>query len=494
MKMKKNNAGQKLVIIIAALCIFVYTAALVQSIIRFYLSVEKRKITAETEFSNIADLASSAGVLGFMDEPFKETINEALMLSKSIEALIISGPDGEYAFERQKDRAISWVNNSPRFKNRFDFSGVSLYQPLRIHGLRNVNIQAVANAFDYAAITKILKETLFLILFGFILAFFTFLIQLLLDKPENEDSSESAAAANPVYDKPAAAVVKPFDAADKPAVVTVKPVADTYAPDKPSAPVNKPVSSADKPVPAPDSNNYEIPRTYENKNLDELSEAIANTQINDIDIDDAKTDDIEANSIEIDDFSNIDEINTDELKTDDIELKLNDNEITVPKGLYSQRSNIGWEEHTMDRLDSELHRCASTEEDLVIIVLEFTHGLSDNQFAVAADEAVGFFTSRDLVFENGKHGITIIYPGVDLETGILRSQVFQRRINDKFKLGNEIRIGLSSRAGRLINAGRILMEAMEALQKAKADPSSSIIAFKSDPEKYRAFLSRQASG
>jgi uncharacterized membrane protein len=554
MKMKKNKAGGKLVIIIAALCIIIYMTALVQSIIRFYLSVEQRKTASETEFANIADLASSAGVLGFMDEPFIETINEALMLSKSIEALIISGPDGEYAFERQKGRAISWVNNSPRFNNRFDFSGVSLYQPLRINGLRNVNIQAVANAFDYAAITKILKETLLLILLGFVLAFFTFLLQLLLDKPESGDSQEpdthayekpAAAHANstvvvntPVYEKPAVAVASPAAMVntpvyEKPAAVVSAPIYETPAVavaspaamvntpvyEKPAAVVSVPIyetpavavaSSAAAagiadagPVPILDGNYYETPRTYENKSLDEISEAVANAQIDDIDVDEIKIDDIEDISVEIEGY-NLDEddavdlkpvnAGTDDTDTDDTEPVPGDDGINVPKGLYSQRSNIGWEEYTMNRLDSELHRCAATEEDLVLIVIEFTHGLSEDQFAAAAEEAAGFFTSRDLLFENGKYGITVIYPGVNLEAGILKSRNFQRKINEKLKLGNEISIGLSSRAGRLLNAGRILMEAMEALQKAKTDLSSSIIGFKSDPEKYRAFLGKQASG
>jgi hypothetical protein len=53
-------------------------------------------------------------------------------------------------------------------------------------------------------------------------------------------------------------------------------------------------------------------------------------------------------------------------------------------------------------------------------------------------------------------------------------------------------IGLSSRSGRLLNAERIMFECNQALEKAKSDPKSSIIAFKSDPEKYRAFIRNQA--
>jgi hypothetical protein len=37
-----------------------------------------------------------------------------------------------------------------------------------------------------------------------------------------------------------------------------------------------------------------------------------------------------------------------------------------------------------------------------------------------------------------------------------------------------------------------MLEVQEALEKAKRDRKSSLVAFKSDPEKYRAFIRRQA--
>ena len=55
--------------------------------------------------------------------------------------------------------------------------------PLRIQGLRNVNIQAVAGALDYRQVSQILKETLLMIMGGLILAFFTLLLEYLLGKP-----------------------------------------------------------------------------------------------------------------------------------------------------------------------------------------------------------------------------------------------------------------------------------------------------------------------
>jgi hypothetical protein len=52
----------------------------------------------------------------------------------------------------------------------------------------------------------------------------------------------------------------------------------------------------------------------------------------------------------------------------------------------------------------------------------------------------------------------------------------------------KIRAGLTSRSGRLVDAERIIVEAEQALLKAIREASSEIVAFKSDPERYRAFI------
>jgi GGDEF domain-containing protein len=166
-----------------------------------------------------------------------------------------------------------------------------------------------------------------------------------------------------------------------------------------------------------------------------------------------------------------------------------------PKGLYSPRSNIGWEEYTKERLDSELHRCSATEKDLTLILIEFADITNDLMYKLTAEEAVTFFSSRDLLFEYGELGILVILPGNDVDTGISKSERFYQRILEKFPnnrfTDSSLSIGLSSRSGRLINADRLMMETRQAQLKAKEDPNTSIIAFKSDPERYRAFIASQ---
>jgi hypothetical protein len=367
--MQQINSSKKnslISAIIASVCIVVYLAALVSTVVRIYTSIEQRRLTAEKEFFDLADLASSAGVLGFMDETFIETIDDALALSRTLEGVIISGPNGEYAFEKERGKAVNWVNNSPRFKNRFDFSRQPLYLPLRIQGLRNVNIQAVAGAVDYALLMNILKQTLVLVLAALALAFFTLLMESLLKGRRY--------AAAPEFNSERAEPVKPK---------------------------------------------------------------------------------------------------------------------TPPRGLYSPRSNIGWEEYTADRLEAELRRCISARQDLAFIAIECRDSIDDSLYKRLAALTVRRFAMRDLIFERKEWGIAVICPNVKLETAFAQAENFRQDIMDKYP---DICMGLSSRADRPIDTERLMFEAGEALERALYDPVSYVVAFKSDPEKYRAFINSKKSG
>jgi hypothetical protein len=167
-----------------------------------------------------------------------------------------------------------------------------------------------------------------------------------------------------------------------------------------------------------------------------------------------------------------------------------------PKGLYSSRSGLGWEEYTKERLNSELHRCSSSENDLTLILMEFTDISEERTFILAAEETASFFNSKDLIFEYGDRGITVILPGSGFEAVFALSEKYYKRISERFPQSYTdaygLCIGLSSRSGRLVNADRLLVEAAEALKRAKSDSKTSIIAFKSDPEKYRAFIASQS--
>jgi hypothetical protein len=398
-----HNKSLIMTAIIASVCIIVYLAALVFAAVRIYLSIDERRLIAEQEFFDIADLASSAGVLGFMDAPFVQTMEDALTASRTLRGLIISGPNGEYAFEKERGTVVNWVNNSPRFKSRFDLSREPLFMPLRIEGLRNVNIQAVAGTLDYGLISVILRHTLLAILAALVLAFFTLLLESLVVK------------------KPA-------------------PVRHDYQDD------------------------YSRNRGFE------------------------------SGGFETGGFTKSGEAPHDPVPAGENPPSFPQEETAGPKGLYSPHGNIGWEDYTKDRLAAELHRCASFEQDLVFITMEFKGKLPADFYNQFADDAVNFFTLRDLIFERGERGISIIYPNIDLDIGFAKAEEFHNRILSKysgtFHSRTDLCMGLTSRSGRLVDAERMIFEATEALERALEDPVSHIVAFKSDPEKYRAFIKR----
>jgi hypothetical protein len=207
----------------------------------------------------------------------------------------------------------------------------------------------------------------------------------------------------------------------------------------------------------------------------------------------------EADDFALDDFFNEEEFSGVELPTDETEpdtagtpaANKNDG---GPRGLFSPESSIGWEEYTRDRLSDELHRCASTEQDMVVMLIECGENVpcTPEFYKNLAAETVQFFNMRDLTFEKGKRGISVIIPGIDLDQGIAKAGEFHSRVLKKlaesFSAKTDLRIGLSSRSGRLIDADRFLFESAGALEKAKK--GEPVVAFRSDPEKYREFIRR----
>ena len=166
-------------------------------------------------------------------------------------------------------------------------------------------------------------------------------------------------------------------------------------------------------------------------------------------------------------------------------------------GGYSQRGRVVREEHTEIRVTEELARSAQADCDLAFIIIELKPPVDDFFYARFAADAARFFSSRDFICEKGEKGISVICPGLNLDTGFLNADEFHNRIMGKypayFKSKTDLCIGLSARSGRPVNAERLMFEAEEALERAMMDPVSHVVAFKSDPEKFKAFMERTRS-
>jgi hypothetical protein len=359
--------------IIAFISIALYAAAIGIGLVRTLAGVNQRRALAQREFYDLADVASSAGALGFMEEPFKDAVRDAVAGSQTLQAVIVTGPFGaEFTWERYNNGLVAWEGDSPRFQRRFGVSRNPHFSPLRVEGLRNATIQAVSALIDYAAFSRILLQSLFLVLAALVLSATTLLIS---------------------------------QARGKNAALVSDALRETYPPQPDTAP----------PGPA-------------------------------------------------------------------------------------EPARDGGERGIQVKLDAELGICSLTDKDLALILMEFSltagFGVGDdmNVSLKVADMAGQFFGGHALVYERGERGLALILSGEGLEETLSKARRFHELIitelPDLFPYKNDLRIGVSSRNKRLVRANRLLLEASRALDKANLEPESPIVAFKSDPEKYKAFVQK----
>jgi GGDEF domain-containing protein len=172
-----------------------------------------------------------------------------------------------------------------------------------------------------------------------------------------------------------------------------------------------------------------------------------------------------------------------------------------PEGLFSPDSGLGWESYMKERLDAEISRSASFEQDLSLLVLCYD-GLTsqDGEYREIAKAIKAFFSFRDLAFERGDDGFAIILPNIDSSHALRMAEEFNKKLvflaeGDFAELELlPIYMGISSRAGRLVDANRLMGEASTALDRARYEKDTRIVAFRPDPDKYRQFLAAKAAG
>ncbi len=160
---------------------------------------------------------------------------------------------------------------------------------------------------------------------------------------------------------------------------------------------------------------------------------------------------------------------------------------TSPQGLFNPATGLGWEAYLPERLEAELQRSASFEQDLVLLLIEAQRPILAEAWAEICEAAVRFFSFRDLGFERGEMGMAIILPNMDLEHGIRMAEEFLRRHRVD---GEEpyLKAVLSSRHGRIVDVARIMLEAKGALARVADEPETAVLGFRSDPERYREIL------
>ena len=163
-----------------------------------------------------------------------------------------------------------------------------------------------------------------------------------------------------------------------------------------------------------------------------------------------------------------------------------------PAGLFSPDTGFGWESDMLPRLDSELIRAASSEQDLALFTiripsLDWTCTYGKKISSVILQTA----KFNDLVFNYKEDGCCAIIQELNIPQSISKAQEILKQINAIIaENSSSLRccIGISTRALRLISGSRLFNESEQSLFHALEDEDSPIVAFKADSEKYRNYL------
>ena len=166
--------------------------------------------------------------------------------------------------------------------------------------------------------------------------------------------------------------------------------------------------------------------------------------------------------------------------------------IPTPEGLFSPVTGIGWEQYLEDRLDAELVRAASSEQDLALIITRIAGLLHTDMAAKKIIQILlDTFKFKDMVFEFGGNGFAGILQNINLDQAMKIANSLYADIDAiLMEMGgiSQITIGITTRTARLLPASRMIEEADCAAKKAVEEPELPIVAFRANPEKYRNYV------
>ncbi len=154
-------------------------------------------------------------------------------------------------------------------------------------------------------------------------------------------------------------------------------------------------------------------------------------------------------------------------------------------GLYSPRTGLGWKQHLVARLGSELERAAASDQDLALLLVEADFADAQNE-KLLGDYTLKAFPLRDLAFEYDSNTVAVILPEKDLDEALRDAYRFRSQLRAASWSGTTaFYMGVSARNGRLVSPNRVLTEAEHSLKQSESAGANQIVAFRADPEKYR---------
>lgn len=149
-------------------------------------------------------------------------------------------------------------------------------------------------------------------------------------------------------------------------------------------------------------------------------------------------------------------------------------------------NGLVWYDFLRERLESELNRTTSENQDLCLVFLQVQ---SSARWEPKAAELIrAFFPLRDLVFRT-PNGLALVIPKTSFEKVFEHVKKLTRDLGASVK-DLKVRAGLSARCGRILGAQTLIKEAEAALDKAGFH-QDQVVGFRADPELYREFVSQQ---
>ena len=159
-----------------------------------------------------------------------------------------------------------------------------------------------------------------------------------------------------------------------------------------------------------------------------------------------------------------------------------------PSGLFNPVTGLGWESYLDTRLENEINRAISSEIDISVFIINIPNLERESEESKKISEYLSLqFQFKDLLFEYRNDCIVAIKISMNLDDALnfadkIHAEIMQI-INQK-----ECYIGISTRSIRIVSSERLLNEALAAVEHAKQEEDSPIIAFRVDADKYRQFL------
>ena len=163
-----------------------------------------------------------------------------------------------------------------------------------------------------------------------------------------------------------------------------------------------------------------------------------------------------------------------------------------PKGLYSPITGFCWKDYLFDRLDSEIGRAASMDQDMSFVIIKIQNiDFSSINMESISNILIEAFLFKDMIFEYSDDvslGFAGILQDVCIDDAIrLCDSLFSKLKNEIYLTGQEptIGIGITTRSCRLANAKVFIGEAEGAVARALKNKNDPIVGFKPSAEKYR---------